>query len=503
MISGIRTCTIALSLIAATAISIQLSAQDNSEKSNRQPRYKLIDLGTFGGPNSLIVSEPPQFRLLNNQGTVVSTADTSTSDPYFPHCALFCFVDHAFQWQRGVLTDLGALPGVNSSIAFGTNELGMIAGLSENGSIDPLTGFPEYDAVVWGHGTITNLGTFGGNISEALAVNDWGQVAGAAANTIPDNYATYLGPCVTLDCWPVATQYRAFLWQNGRKQDLGTLGGNDAAATMINDLGMVAGVSYTDSTPNPTTGIPTMHPFLWVGGRMWDLGSLGGTLAWANWLNLRGQAVGASKVAGDQWDHPFLWSNGSMQDLGTLGGSGGIAYWINDLGAAVGFGNLQGDQAWHGVLWTAGKKTDLGTVDGDPCSFAFSINLKNQIVGSSGTCASDQALHAFLWENGTIYDLNALVPVSSDLTMVSALNINDKGEITGNAVLSNGDTHAFLAAPCEVDDPGGCQSTPASEVTTHADSGPIMRLAEPGDPANQLRKRFGQHSDSGRPSVAP
>src|SRR5713101_1457657 len=83
-------------------------------------------------------------------------------------------VGHAVQWRGGTLTDLGTLPGtgdLNSAPTWiSTN--GLIAGLSENGQIDPMVpGFPELHAVLWKHGKIIDLGTLeGGYESIASAV---------------------------------------------------------------------------------------------------------------------------------------------------------------------------------------------------------------------------------------------------------------------------------------------------------------------------------------------
>ena len=93
---------------------------------------------------------------------------------------------HAAEWHNGTLTDLGALPGVNSSFPFWINDLGDEVGISENGLIDPLTGSPEIVAVYWKYGKIIDLGTFGGNASYANAINNEGEIVGMALNTVPD-----------------------------------------------------------------------------------------------------------------------------------------------------------------------------------------------------------------------------------------------------------------------------------------------------------------------------
>jgi hypothetical protein len=56
-------------------------------------------------------------------------------------------------------------------------------------------------------------------------------------------------------------------------------------------------------------------------------------------------------------------------------------------------------------------------------------------------------------------DLNAFVPVGSDLTLTVATSINDRGEIAAEGVLPNGDQRAVLLIPCndEENDAGGCK----------------------------------------------
>lgn len=405
-------------------------------------RYRLIDLGTLGGPNS---TEGPQAPIVTDTGSVIGVADTSVPDPL---CSSDCFIGHAFRWKKGTLSDLGTIPGGSRSDAIWANRLGLIVGTSENGLINPLVGVPENRAVLWQKdGRIIDLGTLGGNDSSAFAINNHGQIVGGALNDIPDPFS-FPG---------LATQARAFLWQNGVMRDLGTLGGPDAFATSINDRGQIAGISMTDSTPNATTGFPTFHPFLWENGRMLDRGSLGGTqaapegdgLEAQHALSNRGWVVGGSTLSGDATTHPFLWNGAKLLDLGTLGGTFGVARAVNDAGDVAGAATTANDEAVHSFLWRKGEMIDLGTIDGDSCSLAHFMNASSQIVGSSFDCADFVELHGFLWQpGGQMIDLNAFVPPESDLTITDGETINDRGEIAGSGMLPNGDFHAILLVPC-------------------------------------------------------
>jgi probable HAF family extracellular repeat protein len=466
MKSRILMCISETAVWAALALPVQLAAQaQGAEPQNEieHRRYKLVDIKPLGGPVSGVSS-------LNSRGMTVGGTATpipTFSNSNFAVCYfLAAFVFHGFEWRKGVVTDLGALPPAedNCSGEFSINAKGEIAGASENGEIDPLTGIKESRAVVWKDGKITNLGTFGGNQSFGGAINNRGQVTGVALNAIPDPYSLYdsgfLGGDGHNQGSSNGTQTRAFLWEDGQMQDLGTLGGNDAFPAAINERGQVTGNSYTNTTPNASTGIPTIGPFLWSDGTMTNLGSFGGTQGFAGPLNNRGQVIGISSLPGDVTFDPFLWDQGKLIDLytDTIGGNAITANALNDDGEIVGGGTFP-NRVFDAYVWRNGAATDLGTLDGDCFSEAVAINSSGQVVGYSLSC-DFRKQRSFLWEDGSMVDLNTLIPPNSDLQLVQTLAINDRGEIAGDGVPPgcadfNVCGHAFVLVPIGDDDVQG------------------------------------------------
>jgi probable HAF family extracellular repeat protein len=478
-------CIIALTVLATLAIPVQSAAQNNTKQDHHHNphHYQLVNMGTFGGPQSYIVNTGilPGGKFINNGGVLTGFADTSTPDPVPAACFNpDCFVSYAFQWQNGGMTGLGALLSGWSSAPVGISASGLIAGFSQNGEFDPLAGFsfPELHAVLWQNGVITDLGTLpeGGYESVANAVNSRGQVAGYAMNTIPDSNSLTL----FINYLPPSTQVRAFLWdENNGMQDLGTLGGTDALAALINEPGQVVGWSYTSTTQSGACSPFVLGSFIWEKEKgMRSVGSFGGTCTRAYALNNRGQVVGYSFVTGDKFERAFLSEHGSIEDLGgSLGSHYTGAFAVNDAGQAVGFGYLKGDTFFHATLWRrVGQITDLGTIGTDPCSSASDINANGQVVGDSislSNClTNEESTRAFLWEDGAIFDLNTLIPPGSALYLVHPDTINDHGEIAGTGVDASGNEHAFLLLPCDENHPGieGCDYSLVDAATAAAQS---------------------------------
>jgi probable HAF family extracellular repeat protein len=448
-------------VVAALEMPVQLAAQ--------QIRYKLIDMGTFGGPASFLTNpgNGPGFLVLNDAGVLVGRSDTAVFNPIIGD-----FLAHAFRWEKGVLSDLGTPAGAVFSQANGVNARGWIAIDYSAGVVDPLNGGPIFLGALWKNGQFLDVGTLGGLETDALYVNNAGQVVGfSTINRTPDPFS-FLGAPI-----------HPFIWRDGVISDLGTLGGPDAgvAQNCANPRSnLVTGTSFIGSNANPDTGLPTSHPYLWENGELKDLGTLGGTIqgndvgVGEQCVNNAGQVAGTSFLAGNSISRAFLWEHGVMRDLGTLGGDNSQTTWLNDAGDVVGEADLPGADLTgihHAFLWRNGAMIDLGTLGST--SHAVAVNSKGQVVGRSRIGAVDNPLqHAFIWENGgPMIDLNTLIPPNSPLELYDGENINDRGEIAGRGFpLGCGDAnacpHAYLLIPC---DPAAGQD--CSPVTaTHANA---------------------------------
>src|SRR5215467_7216478 len=386
------TCLGGMVLLATLAIApIRLTSQST------QVMYQIIPLPTLGGLSAA-------GNGINNRGLITGTADQSGDN-----------VSHASAWVGSQIVDLGALGGqtFNSAIAWPIKASnGVIVGISDTNQDqipnDNFSCWPFYapgsptgkvcNGFRYANGTMTPLPPFPGGLnSYAAAVNNRGQIVGWAENGVVD--PTCNNALQTL-------QFRAAMWEpNGTMKELPPLPGDaTSAATAINDLGQVVGIS---------------RPC--------------------------GIAVGSVSAL-----HSVIWQNGVPMRIPNLGGhTWNTPTAINNQGAVVGFSlpaGQDGTRNFEAFLWTqAGGLVRIGKLPGDIHSEALSVNENNQVVGLSR--GGPFVFRAFIWQNGVMSDLNSMTVEGSQF-LLFADDINNRGEISGESFDPNsGDAPAFWGVP--------------------------------------------------------
>jgi probable HAF family extracellular repeat protein len=407
--------------------------------------------------------------------------------PWVATIVLACFSNAGAQASYKV-TDLGAEGTDNLGCAMSVNNQGwteIMAGNVEAGQVDSIFGtLLNGRAEINVNGFKTDLGTLGGlnswmNWGE---INDRGQVVGDSETAVPDpNGEDICGFGTHLTCLP-------FLWQKGHMSALPTLGGNNGQASAINNRGEIAGFaenSTVDSScPPNTTNNQIELPVLWEKGKIQALPTVDGDPdGVAFWINDEGQAVGDSRNCSGTILHAVSWENGTASPLPDFG-TGAAAQSINNQGQIVGTVGSADNTTQTGALWQNKTLTTLDLLPGDFGGIASGINSKGQVVGSNWDSNFNWS-HGYIWQNNVTTDLNTLFPASSNLFAVMANKINDRGQISGMAIVLSGpdagNIHAFLATPAN-------QSIGRS-VADVVRTRPIS--SSPANPGKQLSPRFG------------
>jgi probable HAF family extracellular repeat protein len=308
------------------------------------------------------------------------------------------------------VTDLGVLSGrTSNSAATSINDNGVVA-------ITLPTQDPTIQAFKWNQSLQNLSGQTSGENSVARGINFNGDVAGWTSKTFGVD--------------------QAVIYTNGGVVPL-PIPANTSRALAISDSGQVAG-EFTDNTG--TFG------FLWDAATgLTQIGTLPGAAASsATAVNTFQDVVGYSTTPTDSYPHKaIIWTRQSgMRVLLPKFAGSTVAYGINGTGTVVGYAmNKTSTKAF--VVTAAGRTTyyELPAVSRTATSYAvaYGISEKGQVVGESNT-------RAFLIDNGTIVDLNTLIPVDSGWTLSTAYGINSSGQIVGVGMVNN-EAHAFLLSP--------------------------------------------------------
>jgi uncharacterized membrane protein len=250
-----------------------------------------------------------------------------------------------------------------------------------------------------------------GNNGVANAINDFGEVAGAAENTTMEKSCpTYKPALLQFQQY----QFKPVVWRDHATEGLATVGGDPVGlAAAINNKGQAVGTTGTCAAFNllMSSFISPMHAVLWEkDGTSIDLGSLGG-----NEQSLMGTAA---------------------KDL-------------NSRGHVVGFSSLSDNVTFNAFLWTreTGKMKALVPIKGIANSIAIALNDSDEVVGSS-IDSTFTTMTATIWKHGVPANLNTLIPADSSLYLVFGCSINSRGQILGLATNLAGTVyHAYELIP--------------------------------------------------------
>ncbi len=306
-----------------------------------------------------------------------------------------------------------------SAAVYGINDAGEAVGVAGSG-----TAVCQYGcAVIWHDGTPTRLVVEAAFGSQAIAINNAGQVIGNAYTTN-------------------ALHPTAVVWNSGTPTLLP--GPNPqytyTIATSINDAGQVVGEAYPQDTS-------LQEAIEWNGSTPTVLDTKPGCNegSYATGINSRGTVVGENICRHPQFpdaiDEATVW-NGTTPALIGLG----KAYAINNTGLVVGV-SKQGPTAWVNGVYTllAGGN-----------STAIAVNNHGIIVGTS---PASRDYHAVLWSSVSAapQDLNDLIGAAAakEYVLTAANGINDNCTIVANgfSVKHTANTIAFLLKPI---DPASC-----------------------------------------------
>jgi probable HAF family extracellular repeat protein len=269
------------------------------------------------------------------------------------------------------------------------------------------------------------LDPLGGGTSRGAALNDAGDIVGAA--TVPGD----------------PNHTHAFLIHGGVATDLT----HDTGRSFSDAVGVGGDGTVVGNTSTATHLLG--EAFVWRNGQLTTLGTMaGGRSSVAQAVNAAGLVVGASAIAPTQDFHAFVFDR-RMHDLGTLGGAQSNALAINAAGTAVGWALTPAPSKLHAVSWSAKRRiTDLGTLEpGNPdsTSEAIAVNDAGLIVGAASSADGGRG---FIVQGHRMYDLNRFVnglPAGARIT--SGDSITAAGVILASLTDVNGTPHSVLLTP--------------------------------------------------------
>jgi probable HAF family extracellular repeat protein len=299
---------------------------------------------------------------------------------------------------------------------------------------------------------MTDLGTFGGAISSAYGLNNLGQVAGYSTFTTGSTHSfLYTGGALTdilstsyyskaygiNDSGQVAGEYvnssgyrHAFLYQNGTITDLDPgVTTRRTTAFGINASGQIYGGC------GPISGYFSNH-FVYNNGALTEYASdaSGSNItASVNGITDDGLIAGTS-CCKSGYDYPYVYviATGALTDISVSSSypmSGGVGAIANN-GQVAGY-LLDSNSKPLGFIYDShsGSYTYLNAWSTAPAITVPTQPNAINILGQAGGQAEADNWHAFVSNNGLMYDVNSLIDSTLGITLQNVSHINDIGQL--------------------------------------------------------------------------
>lgn len=324
----------------------------------------------------------------------------------------------AAAFPRYRISDLGDLGGSTISVR-GINDAGVAVGMATRHDLDKAG-----VAFICDGGPMRGLRMEKRSVSSAAAaINNAGVVAGYDVDRADAHFT-----------------HSAWTWDGSARQYFTKQALTDSTYTTdINDDGVVTGFVY------PSAAV------LWRDGQLIDLSTETGlSFVQANALNNAGDVVGVA-LGRKRRFQSCLYRHGAATLLDIFGTPEHEATDINASGQVCGrYTQVVDERRCYGYFWRDGVATELGQLPGpEQAIFPAALNDAGMVVGTSVVTAlvSPRVPHAFVWQNGSMVDLNRLIDGDRDGWVLNkAVDINNQNQIVGQAT-RHGVPRAFIATP--------------------------------------------------------
>jgi probable HAF family extracellular repeat protein len=362
------------------------------------------------------------------------------------------------------VTDLGILAGTtgNNSYAMAVNDYGVVAGGSST------SGNGGVFATIYTGGAWVNIGsgfsaTHG---SYANAINDSGQVSGWRG---PGGaYDSFIYNTNTGQYTDIGAQPGVCNGVENRCADAPSVPGPDVNIGSINSSGQIVGYYITSSGPAP--GYPNL--FVSGGGSTslvtTPVSNTATDLTDASGINNNGVVVG-NYAAGDNPIPTGFYFNGAEHDISNMTYPQAITG-NTVVGANYDYHSDTGTVTYDAMIYTLGANsaTNIGTLGYADQTIPYGVSSSGTVVGTGTTSPTASAMDAFVYSNGTMTDLNAQTigpNPFSELNVAYGISPNGNYIVGDGTVASTGYTHGFLLTPAIPGDANGDGTVDINDLT--------------------------------------